>query len=119
MILQKLKYVVTPLQRAEKYFAIMSVLNNLDLAKREIQLLAFTAVRGNIGSGSSKGEYVEHYNSSLATVGNIISKLSKELEGTNIKLLTKEGKKVTVNRALMLDFNKSLALQILLENAAE
>lgn len=121
MILQKLKYVVeNPLQRAERYFAIISVLNNLELAKREIQLLAFTAVRGNIGSASSKGEFVQQYDSSLATVGNIITKLSKELEGTNLRLLVKEGKKmVTVNRALLLDFNKGLVLQITLENAVE
>ena len=48
MILQKLKYPVKDnLQLAEYYFGILSIANTLELAKREIQLMAFTAVRGN------------------------------------------------------------------------
>lgn len=111
MILQKLKYPVeTPLEMAEKYFTVISVLNHLKLARREVQLLAFTAVRGNIASETSKRDYVEHYNSSLATVGNIMTKLGK------IKLLVKEDKIISVNKALMLDFDEDIVLGITLQH---
>jgi hypothetical protein len=33
---------------AEKYYALLSALNGLKLTQREIQLVAFTAIRGNI-----------------------------------------------------------------------
>lgn len=111
MILQKLKYTIdTPLELAEKYFAIISVLNNLELAKRELQLLAFTSIRGSIGSETSKQEYVKQYNSSVATVSNIISKLNK----TN--LLLKEQKRYVVNKSLMLNFNDAIVLGITFEH---
>jgi hypothetical protein len=113
MILQKLKYPVNgELQLAEYYFGILSIVNSLELAKREIQLLAFTAVRGNIGSVTSKKEFVEQYDSSLATVGNIVSKLSKEEKGKRPPLLLKENKKVVINKGLALEFEKDLTLEI-------
>ena len=114
MILQKLKYTISgPLELAEKYFAIISILNNLELAKREIQLLAFTSIRGSIGSETSKQEYVKQYNSSVATVSNIISKLSKT------KILMKEQKRYVINKALMLDFNEAIVLGITFEHKKE
>lgn len=110
MILQKLKYPIeSPLQMAENYFSVISVLNNLKLARREIQLLAFTAVRGNIASETSKRDFVKQYGSSLATVGNIMSKLSKS------KLLVKKDRVISVNKALMLDFDEDIVLGITLE----
>ncbi len=113
MILQKLKYDVKgPLELAETYYTIMSTLNGFNLAKREIQLMAITAVNGNIGSDRNKEEFVKVYASSLATVGNIITRLRK----TNPPLLVKEGKKVTVNPGLMLDFTKDFTMAITLEH---
>ena len=111
MILQKLKY-GTPgsLHLAESYFGIMSILNDLELAKREVELLAFTAVRGNIGSATSKKEFVEQYHSSLATVGNMVSKLTKR------GLLLKDKKLVYVHKALMLEFSKDLRMEITFEH---
>ena len=114
MILQKILINVnTPLEIAEKYFAIMSVVNDLELAKREVQLVAFTAVKGNIHSERSKEEFVRHYNSSLATVGNIISKLSKN------SLLKKGKKEVYVNKALLQEFDKGVRLDLTLQNVVE
>lgn len=112
MILQKLKYnVKDDLQLAEIYFSLMSTLNGLDFAKREVQLLAFVSTHG-ISGDRDKEEFVKVFSSSLATVGNIISKLSKPKVG----VLIKDGKKVSVHPALQLDFNKSLKLEITLEN---
>ena len=112
MILQKLKYgVKSDLDLAEKYYGIISIANKLSLTKREIQMMAFTAVRGNIGSATAKKEYVDTYNSSLATVGNMLSKLSK------MHLLIKEDdSKIVVNKAINLDFSEGITLAITFEN---
>jgi hypothetical protein len=119
MIIQKLKYRPNDaLQLAEYYFGIMSIVNNLELAKREIQLLAFTAVKGNIGTPLSKKEFVKEYDSSLATVGNIVSKLTKEVINVRPALLVKEKKLVVINKALALEFEKSLKLEITFEHAS-
>lgn len=114
MILQKLKYTVEgPIQMAERYFSIMDTMNNWNLAQKEIQLLAYTSVKENIGLDSSKREFVEMYSSSLATVGNIISKLSKSVEGERPALLSKEAsKKVFINKMLKIDFTKDIMLEI-------
>ena len=101
------------LDLAEKYFSIVSVLNNLDMAKREVQMLAFTAVKGNIGSNVLKKEFVERYDSSLATVGNIISKWAKK------GLFIKEKKMVYVNKGLLNDFKSNVQLDITLSHVKE
>ena len=90
----------------------MSVVNNLDMAKREIQLVAFTAVRGDVYSNRLRKEFVKEYGSSLATVGNIISKFSKN------GLLVKGKKSVKVNKALLDEFNDGVRMDITLQNAA-
>ena len=49
MIVQSLKKdVSTDFQLAEKYYSILFTINNLHLTEREIQLIAFTAIKGNI-----------------------------------------------------------------------
>jgi hypothetical protein len=114
MILQHLKYPIKngKYELAENYIAIMSILNKLDLAKREIQLLAFATAFDDIGSKRRREEFVSLYDSSLATVGNIFTKLTK----MEPALLVKEGKKMYINPALKLDFEKSLTLVIVMEH---
>lgn len=112
MILQTIKIpIVSNLNLAEKYFAIMSVLNNWNLAKREIQLMAFAAVNGGIGSFKRKKEFIKEYNSSIATIGNIISRLSKT------PLLNKDKRgSVVVNKALLSVFEEGLKMDITMEH---
>jgi len=93
-------------EKAERYFSIISVINDLNLTSREIQLIAFTAIKGNISYANYKEEFVKKYNSSLATVGNIVCKLKK------MKVFVKDGDKVKVNPVLKLDFNLQLLLEI-------
>lgn len=114
-IVQKLQFPVEgPLKMAERYISVISVFNELELAPREIQLLAYTAVNGNIGSDRAKEDFVKIYGSSLATVGNIISRLTNH----RMKLLIKEEKrKVVINPALMLDFkSETISLVIIMKN---
>ena len=93
-----------PLERALRYYSMISVWNNLNLSQRQIQLLAHTAVRGTISSLSSKEEFCKLFGSSPATVNNMISELS------SIGLLVKVQGKYKVNKAIDLDFSKDLIL---------
>ena len=48
-IVQRLKTSIEgSIAMAEKYYRILSAVNNLKLTKREIQLIAFAAIKGNI-----------------------------------------------------------------------
>lgn len=91
---------------AEKYYSILSVINNLNLTEREIQLIAFTAIKGNISYANNREEFCKKYGSSEATIYNIISKLKK------IGVLIKDGNKVKVNPVIALDFESQLYLEV-------
>jgi hypothetical protein len=50
IIVQRLKKEVsTDIELAIKYYSILSVINNLNLTEREIQLISFTAIKGKRG----------------------------------------------------------------------
>lgn len=109
--IQTLKKVVKDdMGRAIKYYSLLSVWNNLGLTKRNIQLLAYTAVRGTISSSSAKKEFSIKYNSSSATVNNMISDLSAAY------LLVKDKGKYRVNPKIDLDFSQDLLIGFKLLN---
>ena len=91
---------------AEKYYSILSAVNNLKLTQREIQLVAFTAIRGNISYANIRKDFCEKYNSTSPSINNLISKLKK------LNILIKDGTKVKVNPVIVLDFNKDITLEI-------
>ena len=107
MIVQRLKKdVSTDIQLAEKYYSILSAINNLHLTEREIQLISFTAVKGNITYANVREEFCKTYNSTSPSINNIISKLKK------IGIFIKENGKVKVNPIITIDFKKDLTLEI-------
>jgi hypothetical protein len=107
IIRQKLKKVNGDgLQLAERYYQLISTINSLKLTDREIQLVAFTAVKGNISYANVRQEFCEKYKTSNATINNIISKLKK------VGVLVKEGSKIKVNPVIVLDFEKDVILEI-------
>ena len=111
MIVQKIKTTDQDvLLTAQKYYGILSVINKLDLTEREIQLVAFTAVKGNITYANVREEFCKKYSTSTSTINNIISKLKK------IGLFIKEEGKVKINPVVVLDFKKSIVLEIKLEH---
>lgn len=111
VIVQKLKKNINSnVQLAEKYYSILSVINNLNLTEREIQLTAFTAIKGNISFANVREEFFRTYNSSSASVNNIISKLKK------LGIFIKQDGKVKVNPVIVIDFSKDLTLAINLEH---
>jgi hypothetical protein len=111
VIVQKLKKSINSnIQLAEKYYSILSVINDLNLTEREIQLVAYTAIKGNISFANVREEFFKTYNSSSASVNNIISKLKK------LGIFIKQEGKVKVNPVIVIDFSKDLTLAINLEH---
>ena len=107
MIVQKLKRdVSTDMELAEKYYSILSAINNLHLTEREIQLIAFTAIKGNITFANVREEFCKTYKSTSPTINNIVSKLKR------LGIFTKENGKVKVNPKIIIDFKKDLMLNI-------
>lgn len=106
-IIQKLKKVeLDEYLLAQRYYTILSAVNDLHLTEREIQLTAFTAVKGNISYSNNRQEFCELYKSTSPTINNLISKLKK------IGVLVKEGSKIKVNPVIVLPFEKNVTLEI-------
>jgi hypothetical protein len=111
VIVQRLKKSVsTDIQLAEKYYSILSAINSLNLTQREIQLIAFTAVKGNITYANVREEFCKLHNTTSPTINNIISKLKK------IGVLIKDGSKIKVNPVIVLNFNNNIKLEISIEH---
>ena len=109
MILQKLKRLESDsFLLGEKYYSLLSAVNNLHLTQREIQLIAFTAIKGNISYANIRKEFCERYESTAPAINNIISKLKK------MGVFVKDGTKVKVNPVILLNFDKDIVLQITL-----
>jgi len=107
IIVQKLKKEVdTDIELAEKYYSILSAINNLHLTEREIQLISFTAIKGNITYANVREEFCKTYNSTSPSINNIISKLKR------IGIFIKENGKVKVNPIIVIDFTKNITLDI-------
>ena len=106
-ILQRLKrQEPDSFQLAEKYYSLLSAINNLKLTQREIQLIAFTAIKGNISYANIRKEFCDKYDTTSPTINNIISKLKK------LGILVKDGTKVKVNPVIILNFDKDITLEI-------
>lgn len=107
IIVQRLKKTVsTDIELAIKYYSILSAINNLHLTEREIQLVAFTAIKGNITYANVREEFCKTYNSTSPSINNIISKLKK------VGIFIKENGKVKINPIISIDFKNDLTLEI-------
>ena len=95
---------------AEEYYSVLSTINNLKLTTREIQLVAFTAIRGNISYSSIWWIIYHKYNSTSPTINNIISKLKR------IGVFVKDGSKIKVNPVIILNFSNDVTLEIKMEH---
>lgn len=109
VIIQKLRLQHEDVYRqAEKYYAILSAINSLHLTERELQLIAFTAIHGNMSYAYIREEFCKKYKTSNPTINNIISKLKKS------KILVKESGKIKVNPKIVLNFDREIRLVITL-----
>ena len=98
----------SPYDIAYKYFSMISLLNDLGLVKRDLQLLAYSCSE-NKDISDIREEFAEKFKSSIATVGNIITKLYKR------GIVVKEGERkgaIRVVPVLNLNFEVDLVLNI-------
>lgn len=95
---------------AEKYYSILSTVNSLKLTTREIQLVAFTAIKGNISYSSIREDFCKRYSSTSPTINNIISKLKK------LGVLVKDSNKIKVNPVINLNFSNNITLEIKMQH---
>lgn len=112
IVVQQLVKSYPLLQKAVVYYSLVAAFNQLNLTKREIQLLAFTNRRGNIAAITAKQQFVTLFDSSIATINNMISRLSAR------NLLVKQHGKIIVNPLLNLDLQKPLVLHLTLSTAS-
>jgi hypothetical protein len=111
IIVQKfLRKVEDDYAMAEKYYSMLSTINDLKLTQREIQLVAFTAIRGNISYSNIREDFCNKYNSTSPTINNIISKLKR------IGVFVKDGTKIKVNPVILLPFNENITLELKIEH---
>lgn len=96
-------------QRAERYYMVLSGVNGLGLTERQVQLLAFTAIKGNISYKSFREEFCEKYKTTPPTINNLIMKLKR------MRMLIKDNGKVKVNPKIVLNFEKKIILEIKLD----
>ena len=94
----------SPFDIAKRYYTIVSAIGEFNWTEREIQLIAFTAIKGNISYKDVKEEFCKTYNSSSATINNIVSKLKQKM------FLIKDGSKVRVHPSLIQDFNSNIVI---------
>ena len=107
IVLQKLrKTEENDVLLAERYYTILSAVNDLKLTQREIQLLAFAAIRGNISYANIRKDFCEKYGTTNASINNIISRLKK------VGVLVKDGSKVKVNPQILLNFEHDITLEL-------
>jgi len=111
IIFQRIKYSVEDeFELAEKYYALLSIINNLGLTKRELQLISFMAIKTSTSYSKLKDEFCKKYGTTIPTFNNMVCKLNK------IKVLVRDKKRARVNPLIVIDFEKPLKLEINLEH---
>jgi hypothetical protein len=93
------------------WFKFIAAINDIRLAPRELELLAFINYRGTISSTSAKEEFCKVFDSSEGTVSNMSAKLLK----MKPKLLIKEHSKIKVNPLLRVDFDKEFVVRFFID----
>lgn len=114
IIVQKwVKHVDDAVEMGIKYYTLLSIVNELGLTPRECEMLSFTSVQGTISSLQAKKDFCKRFNSTLATVGNLMTRLS------SLDYLVREGKKLVVNKNINFDFEKNFIISIKLNGQEE
>jgi DNA-binding MarR family transcriptional regulator len=113
MIIQRLYTELGTLDKALIYYEIISIVNNLNLSRRDIQIMAYTNKRGTISSITAKKQFISIFGSTISTVNNTVTKLRK------LGLLTKVNGKTVINPKLSIDFSKPVTIALTMNNEKE
>ena len=94
------------IDKAVRYYSVIFALNNIKIPRKQLCLLAFTAVRGSITSPAARQEFIKLFKSSLASLENMKQELVKAGWLVQIDM------KYRANPKVALDFSKDIMLQI-------
>ena len=94
---------------AIRYFTIMAATSGIHLSRKQIEVLAFTSIKGNISSGGAIQDFVETFKSTKGSLENVKLSLVK------LGLIIKNDNKYKVIPMFCLDFSKNLMLQLNLD----
>lgn len=98
------------IEKGIKYYSILSIMSDMKLRKKELELLAFVSVKGNITHPSLRAEFIRIFDSSSQSLENTKSRLRKK------KWLVNIDGKCKVNPRVNLDLTKDVILQINIVN---
>ena len=98
-----------PIERAIAYYRTLFALNNIKLQKKELELLAFTSIRGTITPPSARQEFCEQFKTTINHTENLKASLIKK------GYLVKKDSVYRVLPALQKDFSLPLIMQITLK----
>lgn len=117
ILVQKLKIEdISSIDKAIRYYNFLFTLYGIKLPKKELELFAFTAIRGTITPLAARKEFIAKFNSSRASIENIKGRLVKK------GLLVYVENKYKINPKFILDFNKDIVIRLELkikENGTE
>lgn len=91
------------------WFRFIAAINDIKLTQRELELLSFINYRGTISSIQSKEEFCKIFESSSATISNMIGPLIRK------KLLIKDKSKIKVNPSLKVDFSHDFVVRFFID----
>lgn len=91
---------------AQSYFRVILGVLGENLTPKELQLLSFIAVRGNILTTTIRNDFMERYNTTQATINNTLAKLKKR------KLVIKEPGKIVVNPQIYKGMDSEVKINI-------
>ena len=90
---------------AERYFRILSAVNNLQLTDREINVLAYIANEG-LNDKGKRDKFCKMHETTLATIYNVVSRLKK------LGMVTKSRGSTKLVAVFEFDYTKDVQLQI-------
>ena len=113
VILQKIrKSEPDPYKKSLMYFRVLFGVNDIHLSKREMEVISFAAVRGNVSSAGAQLELMERFGLTANAKHCIVSALKKK----GFLMKGRDGKIRLVPSLLTIDFSNDLFLQIAIDS---
>lgn len=99
------------IQAGITWFKFIAAINDIKLAPRELELLAYINYRGTISSTSAKDEFCKMFDSSHGTISNMTAKLLKAKPA----FLVKDKSKTRIHPSLRVDFDKDFVIRFFMD----
>lgn len=98
---------------AQGYFRVVLGTLGIHFTKKQLELLAFISVRGNILTTKSRKDFIKMYKSSQATINNTLVQLKK------LGIIIKNNGKNCINSSLFGGLRDTMHFNIVLKNGTK